>query len=112
MVDRSIKVINEVTSESSKRQIESQYPELFKGIGLMDTEINTKLKEAAIPHIEPVHRVSHAMQEPLKRELDKLVNEQILHKVDISEPIEWLNSFICMKKKQKVEYNCVWIQHT
>ena len=38
------------------------------------------------------------MQEPLKAELDKLVCEEILHKVDISEPIEWLNSFICVKK--------------
>ena len=25
-------------------------------------------------------------------------SEEILHKVDISEPIEWLNSFICVKK--------------
>ena len=38
------------------------------------------------------------MQEPLKLELDKLVDEKILPKVDISEPIEWLNSFVCIKK--------------
>ena len=38
------------------------------------------------------------MQEPLKSELDKLWKEGILHKVDISEPIEWLNSFFCVKK--------------
>ena len=38
------------------------------------------------------------MQEPLKNELDKLVCEEILHKVDISELIEWLNSFVCVKK--------------
>ena len=38
------------------------------------------------------------MQEPFKAELDKLVCEEILHKVDISEPIEWLNSFVCVKK--------------
>ena len=31
-------------------------------------------------------------------ELDKLCKEGILHKVDISEPIEWLNSFVCVKK--------------
>lgn len=37
MVDKA-KVINEVTSDSFKRQIESEYPELFKGIGLMDRE--------------------------------------------------------------------------
>ena len=33
-----------------------------------------------------------------KNELDKLVKEEILHKADISEPIEWLNSFVCVKK--------------
>ena len=38
------------------------------------------------------------MQEPLKLELDKLVKEGILHKVDISEPIEWLNWFVCVRK--------------
>ena len=72
--------------------------ELFKGIGLMKGEISIKLKEGAISHIEPVRRVPHAMQEPLKLELDKLVEEKILHKVDISKPIEWLNSFVCVKK--------------
>ena len=33
-----------------------------------------------------------------ENELDKLVNEKILHKVDISEPTEWLNSFVFVKK--------------
>ena len=38
------------------------------------------------------------MQEPLKKELDKLVDEKILYKVDIAELIEWLNSFVCAKE--------------
>ena len=60
--------------------------------------ISIKLKEGAIPHVQPVRRVPHVMQEPLKAELHKLVKEKTLHKVDISEVIEWLNSFICVKK--------------
>ena len=85
-------------SEIFKHEIESEYPELFKGIGCMDGEISIKLKESAVPHVEPIRRVPHTMLEPLKMELDKLCKEGILHKVDISEPIEWLNSFVCMKK--------------
>ena len=54
----------------------------------MDGEIIIKLKDGAIPHVEPVRCFPHAMEEPLKRELDKLVDEEILHKVDIAEPIE------------------------
>ena len=64
----------------------------------MDGEISIKLREGAVPHVEPIRCVPHAMQEPLKAELDKLCNEGILHKVDISEPIEWLNNFVCVKK--------------
>ena len=93
-----VKIINEVSEESFKQNIEKEYPELFKGIGLMDGEISIKLKEGAIPHVEPFRRVPQAMQKPLKAELDKLVKEKILHKVDISDPVEWLNSFVCMKK--------------
>ena len=78
--------------------MESEFPELFKGIGCMDGEISIKLREGAIPHVEPIRCVPHAMQELLKLELDKLCKEGILHKVDISEPIEWLNSFVCVKK--------------
>ena len=85
-------------SEAFKHQMESEFPELFKGIGCMDGEINIKLKEGAIPHVELIGHVPHAMQDPLKAELDKLCKEKILHKVDISEPIEWLNSFVCVKK--------------
>ena len=93
-----VKIINEVSEASFRQNIEKEYPELFKGIGLMDGEISIKLKEGAIPHVEPVRRVPQAMQELLKAELDKLAKEKILHKVDISEPIEWLNSFVCMEK--------------
>ena len=57
-----VKVINEITSDSFRKQIELEYPELFKGIGLMDGEISIKLKEGAIPHVEPVRKVPHAMQ--------------------------------------------------
>ena len=31
-----------------------EYPKLFKGIGLMDSEISIKLKDGAIPHVEPI----------------------------------------------------------
>ena len=66
-IDRSIKVVHDVTSESFRRQIESEYPELFKGIRLMDVDISIKLKDGAIPHVEPICRVPHAIQELLKK---------------------------------------------
>ena len=43
-------------------------------------------------------RVAHALQEPLRLELEKLVDEGILHKLKIDEKSEWLNSFVCVRK--------------
>ena len=88
VIDHSVKVVHDVTSDSFKKQIESKYPELFKGISLMDGEISIKLKEGTIPHVEPIRCVPHAMPGPPKKELDKLVDEKFLYKVDIAEPIE------------------------
>ena len=43
-VECSVKLVHDITSDSFRKQIESKYPELFKGIGLMDGEIRIKLK--------------------------------------------------------------------
>ena len=79
--NKTLRLIHNVNveSEAFKAKMESEYPELFKGIGCMDGEISIKLKEGAIPHVEPIRCVPHVMQEPLKLELDKLCKEQILH---------------------------------
>ena len=108
---KGVKVVHEITQESFKHEIEKGYSDLFKGIGLMKSEISIKLKDGAIPHIELVRRVPHVMQEPLKAELDKLVDEKILHKVDISEPIEWLNSFVCVQKANGKIRLCLDLTH-
>ena len=80
-------VDSDTESEAFKAKMESEFPELFRGIGCMDGKISIKLREGAIPHVEPIRCVPHAMQELLKMKLDKLCKEGILHKVDISEPI-------------------------
>ena len=64
--ENHIRIIDEVNEESFKQTIEKEYPDLFKGVGLMDGEISIKLKDGAIPHVEPIRCVPHAMQEPLK----------------------------------------------
>ena len=69
---RDVKIVQEITGNNEgqafKEKIEKDYPQLFQGIGLMDGEISIKLKNGAIPHVEPVRRVPHSMQEPLKNE--------------------------------------------
>ena len=37
----------------------------------MNTVIDIKLKEGAVPYVAPIRRVAHALQEPLRLELEK-----------------------------------------
>ena len=54
----SVKVVHNVShmqeSANFKKQIETEFPDLFHGIGCMDGEIPIKLHKGAIPHTEPI----------------------------------------------------------
>ena len=41
--NKHVKIINEISEELFRQNIEKEYPELFQGIGLMDSEISIKL---------------------------------------------------------------------
>ena len=100
-----------VHSQIASRSKLKQFPDLFHGVGCIYGEISIKLCKGAIPHTKPIRRVPHAMQKPLKAELDKLWKEGILHKVDTCEPIEWLNSFVCMEKPNGKIRLCLDLMH-
>ena len=89
---------NDADSDEFSIKIKHEYKDLFTGIGNMNTVIDIKLKEGAVPYVAPIRRVAHALQEPLRLELEKLVDKGILHKLKIDEKSEWLNSFICVRK--------------
>jgi len=46
--------------------------------------------------VQPPQRVPEALKEPLKKELDSLVDQGILAKV--TEPTDWVNSLVCVPK--------------
>ena len=83
---------------SLQPKLRKKYSDLFTGIGNMHTEIDIKLKDNAILYVAPIRRVAHALQQPLRLELEKLVDEGILRKLKIDERSEWLNSFVYVRK--------------
>ena len=79
-------------------KIKHEYKDLCTGIGNMNNTIDIKLKDDAVLYVAPIRRVAHALQEPLRLELEKLVDEGILRKLKIDKRSEWLNSFVCVCK--------------
>ena len=89
---------NDTDSDDFSIKIKHDYKDLFTGIGNMNTVIDIKLKEGAVHYVAPIRRVAHALQEPLRLELGKIVDEGILCKLRIDEKSEWLNLFVCVRK--------------
>ena len=85
---------SDADSDDFSIRIKCEYKDLFTGIGNMNTVIDIKLKEGAIPYVAPIRHVAHALHDPLRFELEKLVDEGILQKLKIDEKSEWLNSFV------------------
>ena len=89
---------NDADSDEFSIKIKSEYKDLFTGVGNMYTVIDIELKEGAVLYVAPIRRVAHALQEPLRLKLEKLVDEGLLCKLKIDEKSEWLNSFVCVRK--------------
>ena len=64
-------------------KIKCDYSDFFTGIGNVNTTIDIKLKNGAVPCVASIHRVAHALQEPLRLKLEKLCDEGILRKLKI-----------------------------
>ena len=78
-----------------------KYKHLFKGIGRFKCDpVQIKLTHNAVPVQKPPRRVPLALKDQFKQELDNMVSQGILSKLDdanVNAP-EWLNSFVVVKK--------------
>ena len=80
----------------AKKELLIQYEDCFKGVGCFPGKFHFTLDPTVPPVIHPPRRVPEALREPLKKELDALVQQGIIIKVD--EPTDWVNSLVCVTK--------------
>lgn len=81
----------------AKAALLRQYADCFEGIGCFSGEFHITLDPTIPPVVHPPRRVPEALQEPLRKELESLVNQGIITKVD--EPTDWVNSLVCSTKR-------------
>ena len=80
----------------AKAKLLQQHKDRFNGVGCFQGEFHVVLDPTIPPVIHPPRRVPVALQLPLKKELDSLVEQEIIAKVD--EPTDWVNSLVCVTK--------------
>ena len=69
-------VLGDETTESllTKEAIIKEYKDVFEGLGCMGESYHIDIKPDIKPVVHPARKVPVALREPLKKELEKLVN--------------------------------------
>jgi transposase InsO family protein len=75
----------------------AKFPELFNGLGMLETEVDIQLKPDCTPFVQSIpRRVAAARREPLKLELERMSKLGVIERVD--EPTEWCSPCIVVPK--------------
>ena len=82
--------------ETAKAHILNEYADVFDGIGCFEGEYHITLDSTVPPVVHYPRRIPVALREPVKEELDYLIQQGIIAKVD--RPTYWVNSCVCVTK--------------
>ena len=74
----------------------ADYKDVFTGEGKLEEKLHLTLHKTVPPVILPVRKVPPALKDPLKKEIDHLVSQEILKPVDTS--TDWASSMVVVMK--------------
>ena len=83
-------------TDNVKEQVSAKYPELFKGIGCLPVKHKMRLEENVSPVIRPARRSPVHIRDELKKELDRLLENNIISRIE--EPTDWVNQMVWERK--------------
>ena len=89
----------------AKKEILEQYGSCFEDVCCFQGKLHITVDPAVSSVVNPPHRVSEALKEPLRKELDSLVTQGIL--ANVTEPTNWVNSLVCVTKSNSVLRLCL-----
>ena len=96
----------ELAQSVSATDFTSTFPEVFEGTGLIkNVEVKLHVKENAVPYSVPNRRLPLALHSQVKKELDKMVEDDII--TPVSDPTPWCSPIVVVKKKDdKIRICC------
>ena len=81
-----------------KQDLIAKYPECFNGIGKFKGEYHITLDPSVPPVVHPPRKVPIALKDEIKKELDDMVRNDIIDKIQEGEPTAWVNSLVYRRK--------------
>ncbi|KAL2090027.1 hypothetical protein ACEWY4_014715 [Coilia grayii] len=93
-----IKRVREITT-SPGQEIQSEYADVFEGLGCFEGEQHIKIRADAQPIIHAPRKVPVALREKIKSELKRMEHLDVIEKV--TEPRQWVSSMVTVWKPEK-----------
>ena len=87
-------------SVNTTPDIFQEYADAFEGIGCLDESYRIEIDPSVKPVIHPPCRVPVTLNDPLKKELDRMLEEGIL--TSVNEPTEWVSGMVTVVKPNKL----------
>ena len=79
------------------RDLMQQYPQQFGRIGELQKTHNLVVHPKVTTRIDPPRRTLNALKDSIKSELDKMVDQRIIHTIE--EPTDWVSSLTYVTKR-------------
>lgn len=73
-----------------------KYSDMFDGLGQLKGKYRLQLKENSQPVINPPRRVPFSLQQPLKNEIKRMKEMNVI--TEVREPTEWVSSLVLVTK--------------
>ena len=82
-----------------KAHIMELYPDLFEGVSTRQgAEVKLDVDPLIPPVVQPPRKIPQAMVEPLKQEIDHMLNLGVIWKLDINEATDWCHNLVLVHK--------------
>ena len=95
---------SQYTPSTSKTVIDDdiliEYADVFEGLGYLKDPYHIEIDPAAQPVIHPPHKVPVTLREPLRQELKRMEENDIL--APVSEATDWVSSMVTVVKPNKL----------
>ncbi|KAK2176170.1 hypothetical protein NP493_677g00010 [Ridgeia piscesae] len=77
-------------------EIKKEYPDIFKGLGCLEGTCKIHLRQNCVPSVYPARKVLQSQKQKLKKELDRLVQTEVLVKAE--RPTDWVLPLVIVEK--------------
>ena len=89
-----------IKSPLDNTDILKEYADVFEGLGCLEGAYHIEIDPSVKPVIHPPRRVPVTLREPLRKELERMVKEEIL--TPESGPTDWVSSMVTVIKPNKL----------